>query len=476
MINLNDLTIKKVNEMYRSGELTPLQLVDLYLEEISKNNLKLNAVLEVFDDAREQASKITDFSNPLAGIPIIFKDNILIDGKKVSAASKILENYTATYDSTVTKKLKEAGVIILGRANLDEFAMGTSTEYSAFGVTKNPYDDERVAGGSSGGSACSVAADFSLCALGSDTGGSVRLPAAFCGVVGLKPTYGSVSRHGLIAMASSFDVIGPLTKNVEDAEILFNAIKGVDVMDQTTSNVASLENENSVKKIGVPRSFLKEGIDEDVLENFNQSLEKLKREGYEVVDIDLPSLEYALAVYYILVPAEVSSNMARYDGIKFGGSLEGVDLIDGYFKTRGQLLGDEVKRRIMLGTYVLSAGYADEYYRNAWKARNQIKKDIEDKFQEVDIIATPVSTSPASKIGEMISSPLKAYLSDVFTVSANVAGVPAISIPSGKVKRPTSAEDSGVAMKELPVGIQFIAPWHKEERLFQLGQKFEKII
>jgi aspartyl-tRNA(Asn)/glutamyl-tRNA(Gln) amidotransferase subunit A len=470
MINLNELTIKKVNEMYKSGELTPVQLVDLYLEEIKNKNPELNAVLEVFDDARSEAERIKDFTNPLAGIPIILKDNILIKDKKVSAASKILENYVAPYDSTVTQKLKEAGMIILGRANLDEFAMGGSTEYSAFGVTKNPHDTSRVAGGSSGGSACSVAADFALCSLGSDTGGSVRLPSAFCGTVGLKPTYGSVSRYGLIAMASSFDVIGPIAKTVEDAELLFNAIKGIDELDSTTASNTTSHGGNKIesgatKKIGVPRSFLKEGMDSDVLENFNQSLEKLRNEGHEIIDIDLPSLEYSLAVYYILVPAEVSSNMARYDGIKYGESLDGKDLIEGYFKTRGKLLGEEVKRRIMLGTYVLSSGYADEYYRNAWKVRNQIKKEFENKFKEIDIIATPVSTNPANKIGEMVANPLKAYLIDVFTVSANVAGIPAISVPSGTVNREV----------ELPVGIQFMTSWNNEQLLFEISKKFEKI-
>jgi len=473
MINLKELTIKKINEAYKKGDFTPVELIDAYIKNIDEKNPEINAILEVFEDAREKAKNITDFSNILAGVPIIFKDNILIEGKTSSASSKILENYKATYSSTVTKKLEEVGAIILGRANMDEFAMGASTEYSAYGVTKNPSDLERVAGGSSGGSAASVASNMAPCALGSDTGGSIRQPAGFCGVVGLKPTYGSVSRNGLMAMASSFDVIGPITKNVGDAEILFNIIKGQDPLDQTTSNVASqkkaTEDEttfDSVKKIGVPRNFLKEGIDADVLENFNESLEKLEKEGYEIIDIDVPSLEYALSVYYILVPAEVSSNMARYDGIKYGESLEGKDLIEGYFKTRGELLGEEVKRRIMLGTYVLSAGYSDEYYRNAWEARNQIKKEIEEKFKEVDIIAMPTSPNPANKIGELKNDVLKSYLADIFTVSANVAGVPAISIPSGIVKREE---------KELPVGIQFLAPWFKEERLFKIGQNFEII-
>lgn len=466
MINLEKLTIKKINEAYKKGEFTPLDLVDAYIKKIEERNGDLNAMLEVFEDAKDKASKVTDFSEPLAGIPIILKDNIMVDGKICSASSKILENYKATYSATVTKKLEEAGAIIIGRANMDEFAMGASTEYSAFGVTKNPNDLERVAGGSSGGSAASVASNMAVCALGSDTGGSIRQPASFCGVVGLKPTYGSVSRNGLMAMASSFDVIGPITKTVEDSQIIFDAIKGADPLDSTTSEPKSKVQSPKSKRIGVPRNFLKEGIDEDALENFNESLKKLENNGYEIVDIEIPSLDYALAVYYILVPAEVSSNMARYDGIKFGESVEGKDLIEGYFKTRGQKLGEEVKRRIMLGTYVLSSGYSDEYYRNAWKARNQIKKEIEEKFKEVDIIAMPTTPGPATKIGELTESPLKLYLADIFTVTANVAGIPAISIPSGSVDREE---------KSLPLGIQFFAPWFEEQKLFEIGQEFEKI-
>jgi aspartyl-tRNA(Asn)/glutamyl-tRNA(Gln) amidotransferase subunit A len=386
---------------------------------------------------------------------------MLIEGQPVSSASKILEGYTGTYDATVISKLKSHGAILIPQANMDEFAMGASTEFSAYGVTRNPIDTNRVAGGSSGGSAAAVASGMTPISLGSDTGGSIRQPAAFCGVVGLKPTYGSVSRNGLIAMASSFDVIGPITKTVQDAQIVFDAIKGVDPLDQTTS---IKEISSSVKKIGVPYHFLKSGIDADVLEVFEKNIEQLKNLGYEIVDISLPSFEYALSVYYILVPAEVSSNMARFDGVKFGKKVDGTDLIDDYFQTRGQLLGEEVKRRIMLGTYVLSSGYADEYYRKAWKARTLIKQEVKKVFETVDVIAMPVSPTPAFLIGEMSADPLKMYLADVFTVSANVAGVPAISIPAGTVNREG---------KSLPIGLQLIAPWHGEQRLFDVGQKFE---
>ncbi len=461
------LSIEEINTKLISKELTVAELVDSYLSVIAEKNTELNVFIKIHSDfikeqiERAQAMIDSGSATMLTGIPIAIKDNILIKGEEVTAASKILEGYKATYDATVITKLKEQGAILIPRANMDEFAMGASTEFSAFGVTKNPHDTNRVAGGSSGGSAVAVAAGMSALALGSDTGGSIRQPASFCGIVGLKPTYGSVSRSGLMAMASSFDVIGPFAKNISDTKILFDAIKGIDSLDQTT---VMNEISSEVKKIGVPYHFLKSGIDTDVLEVFNSNIEKLKSLGYEIVDISLPSFEYALSVYYILVPAEVSSNMSRYDGVKFGQKVEGKDLIDDYFQTRGQLLGEEVKRRIMLGTYVLSAGYADEYYRKAWTARNKIKDEVKKVFEEVDVIAMPVSPMPAFKIGEMAHDPLKMYLADIFTVSANVAGIPAISIPSGSVTREE---------KSLPIGLQILAPWHGEERLFNVGQKFE---
>ncbi len=466
-MNISEFTIQTLNAKLISKELSVQEVVEAFLSNIYEKNDELNVFIEIHKDfiqkqiviAQSKIDKGT--ASILTGIPIAIKDNILINGEKITAASKILEGYTATYDATVIQKLKSHGAILIPRANMDEFAMGASTEFSAFGVTKNPIDSTRVAGGSSGGSAASVASQMAMAALGSDTGGSIRQPASFCGVVGLKPTYGSVSRNGLIAMASSFDVIGPITKNVEDAKIIFDAISGIDPLDQTTT-IQEISPE--VKKIGVPYHFLKSGIDADVLEVFNSNIEKLKSLGYEIVDISLPSFEYALSIYYILVPAEVSSNMSRFDGVKFGAKVEGKDLADDYFMTRGTLLGTEVKRRIMLGTYVLSAGYADEYYRKAWIARNAIKTEVKNIFEQVDVIAMPIAPSPAFMIGEMTSDPLKMYLADIFTVSANVAGVPAISIPAGTVTRDT---------KDLPIGLQLIAPWHGEERLFNVGSKFE---
>jgi aspartyl-tRNA(Asn)/glutamyl-tRNA(Gln) amidotransferase subunit A len=468
MIDVSKLNIKEIHEKLLAGEFSAVDLANYFLEKISQKNIELFAYLEVYNDVVEQA-KLADekikngTATLLTGIPIAVKDNILVSGKIASASSKILENYHATYDATVIKKLKEAGAVLIGRTNMDEFAMGGSTENSAYGVTKNPIDTNRVPGGSSGGSIVSVAADMCVAALGSDTGGSIRQPASFCGVYGLKPTYGSVSRYGLIAMASSLDVIGPVTKNIIDSEILFDFIKGKDEYDSTS--VDDDGGDGVVKKIGVPKNYLLSGVDEDVKIQFENSLKKLEENGFEIVDIsaDLENLKHSLAIYYVIMPAEVSSNMARYDGIKYGKSLEGDNLIEGYFKTRGNLLGKEVKRRILLGTYVLSTGYADEYYNKAWQVRNLIKKDFENAFKKVDVIATPTSPTPAFKIGEKSDDPLQMYLADIFTVFANLVGVPAVSIPDGFVEREE---------KDLPTGIQLIAPHYQEKRLFNIGKIF----
>jgi aspartyl-tRNA(Asn)/glutamyl-tRNA(Gln) amidotransferase subunit A len=467
MINLKTLTIKKAHEALKNKEYMAVELATAYLAEIENKNPELHAYLGVYDDVLAQAKKADEmFANGnatmLTGIPFAIKDNIFYEGKTVSGASKTLENYVATYDSTVVKKLKEAGAVILGRANMDEFAMGGSTENSAFGPSKNPHDTSRVPGGSSGGSAVAVASDMALVGLGSDTGGSIRLPASFCGIVGFKPTYGSVSRYGLMAMASSLDVIGPMTKTVEDAEIVYNVIKGKDEFDATSVSGELPKKDKYV--IGVPRDFLKEGVDADVLEIFNKSVEKLKALGYEIRDVSIPTLPYSLSVYYILMPAEVSSNLARLDGVKYGSLKEGEDLIDDYFLTRGEFFGKEARRRIMLGTYVLSTGYYDAFYGKALKVRELIKKDFDRVFKEVDVIVTPVSPMPAFKFGEKANDPLQMYLADIFTVSANLATIPAISIPSGTVSREE---------KDLPIGLQIIAPRFGENILFEIGKKFE---
>ncbi|HEY4528130.1 MAG TPA: Asp-tRNA(Asn)/Glu-tRNA(Gln) amidotransferase subunit GatA, partial [Candidatus Paceibacterota bacterium] len=390
-------------------------------------------------------------------------DNILIKGKMVGAASKILEGYTASYDSAVIKKLREAGAIFLGRTNMDEFAMGSSTENSAYGPTKNPYDESRVPGGSSGGSAAAVAADMALAALGSDTGGSIRQPAAFCGVVGLKPTYGAVSRSGLIAMASSLDQIGPLAKSVRDAEIIFDVIRGRDEKDATSLELeAELPYGSSASKtIGIPKEyFLKEGMDVKVSEKISEATEFLKSQGFGIKEVSLPYTQYALAAYYIVMPAEVSANLARFDGMRYGPREGGKSLLEVYAKTREKGFGTEARRRIILGTYVLSAGYHDAYYGRAQKVRHLIRKDFEDEFKNVDLILTPTTPTLAFKIGEKTEDPLSMYLADIFTVPANLAGVPAISVPFGKVGN-------------LPVGVQLIAPWFEERRLFEVGKILE---
>ena len=464
-IDLQNLTIRKANEAMQRGEFTARELSEAYLAEIKKKNPEINAYLEIYDDVLKQADEAQKFvgKNFLAGIPLAIKDNILIKGRKVSSASKILDGYVAPYDATAIEKLKKEHVVFIGRANMDEFAMGGSTENSAFGVTKNPQDISRVAGGSSGGSVAAVAMDGALGALGSDTGGSVRQPASFCGVVGLKPTYGSVSRHGLMAMGSSLDVIGPIGKCVDDVEILFNAIKGKDRFDSTSIDISE-NNTHEPKKIGVPKGLLSgEGLDKAVVESFNNALKKFKSLGFEIVEVDMPNLSYALAVYYILMPAEVSTNLARFDGVKYGLHKDGTNSIDDYFETRAAGFGAEARRRIMLGAYVLSSGYYDAYYGKATAARELIKKDFENAFKKVDLIVTPTAPSPAFKIGEKMSDPISMYLADIFTVTANLAGIPAISLPVGE----KISEDG----KKLPIGFQLMANHGGESTLFSAGKK-----
>ena len=485
-MDLNNLTIKKARELLDKKEISAVDLAKFYLKNIEEKNQDLNAYLEVYGDVLEQA-KVADEkiakgeSEILTGIPLAIKDNILIKGRKVSAASKILENYTATYDATVIEKLKKQGAVFLGRTNMDEFAMGGSTENSAYGVTKNPIDTSRVAGGSSGGSAVAVAADMSLGSLGSDTGGSVRQPASFCGMVGLKPTYGSVSRYGLMAMGSSLDVIGPIGNTVSDVEILFDVMKGKDKMDSTSIEIetrlndkvgqdSKLETENF--KIGVPYHILdQEGVSADVKKNLEESIKKLENLGYEIQDIKLPNIEKSLAVYYIIMPAEVSSNMARYDGVKYGLREEGADLLEVYKKTRGVGFGKEVRRRIILGTYVLSSGYYHAYYNKAMLAREVIKNEFKTAFDTVDAILTPTTPSPAFKIGEK-SDPLAMYLADIFTVTANIVGCPAISLPSGFACPNDSVGRAKVDGKDLPLGIQLMSPHSFENVLFEISKKF----
>lgn len=474
MIDLKSLTIEKAHAALVAKEFSVADLVDAYLENAKKRNGDIHAVLEFFEGeelkenvVRAQQMIDTGNAHALCGIPYVVKDNILVKDHIASAASHMLSNHVAQYNATVIEKLNTVGALCIGRANMDEFAMGSSTESSAFGVTKNPIDLNRVPGGSSGGSAAAVASDMCLFALGTDTGGSVRQPASFCGVVGMHPTYGSTSRYGAIAMGSSLDQIGPFGKNIRDVQMVFETISGYDTMDATSlSNEARkrlVEKASTKKVLGVPRHFIEmEGINLEVKKNFEDSLEVFKNAGYEIRDIELPNAHLGLAVYYIVMPAEVSSNLSRYDGMKYGFREPGNNLLETYLKTRQLGFGVEPRRRILLGTYVLSAGYYDAYYNKALKVRELIKRDFEKVFDSgVDVVLTPTTPTTAFKFGEK-KDPLSMYLADIFTISANLTHMPAISIPSG-------SDTQG-----LPFGIQFTANQGREDVLFSTASDFEK--
>jgi aspartyl-tRNA(Asn)/glutamyl-tRNA(Gln) amidotransferase subunit A len=464
----NEMTIVEAAHALRTREISVRELWDACAATAHAKNPELNAFLEIFerDERAVDAAQIRidtekDSAPLLCGIPLAIKDNILIEGKIASAASKILENYRATYDATVIKKLKDAGTLFVGRTNMDEFAMGSSTEHSAFGPTKNPHDLSRVPGGSSGGSAAAVAAHLAIAALGSDTGGSIREPAAYSGIVGMKPTYGAVSRSGLIALGSSLDQIGPLTKTVEDARILYRAIRGVDVLDSTTipEGLFSPRVVQKSVRIGVPRHLLGEGVEEDVRAAFDATLEKLTQAGHTLVDIELPTSSHALAAYYVIMPAEASTNLARLDGMRYGLARRGDTLLDDYVLSRTEGFGEETRRRILLGTFVLSSGYIDAYYKKAEAAREVLRREYTDAFKASDVIALPTTPTPAFILGEK-SDPLSMYLGDIFTVTANLTGMPAISVPMGTVERKG---------KQLPVGIHFTAGHQEEDALFFIG-------
>lgn len=473
-MNFTSLTIKQIQRGLKKKDFTCLELVDFYLDRIKRVDEKINAFLFVNTNSVQEQAKLIDKKinkgeklKELEGIPIAIKDAIMTKDLPTTAGSKILENYIASYDATVIKKLKDAGAIILGKTNMDEFAMGTSGENSAFGSVKNPWDLTRVPGGSSSGSASAVVAGITPIALGSDTGGSIRQPSSFCGVVGLKPTYGCVSRYGLIAMASSLDQIGPIAKSVEDAELLFNIIKGQDGKDSTSVSKSIVEKQEVKKlKIGIPREYF-EGLNTEIKEKVLIVVKKLKELGCEVKDINLKMTPYALACYYVIMPAEVSANLARFDGIRYGYSnKEAKNLLEVYMKTRSQGFGDEVKRRIMLGTYVLSAGYYDAYYKKAQQVRTLVIQDFKNAFSEVDLILTPTTPTTAFKLGEKFADPLTMYLSDIYTVSANIAGIPGLSMPCGFVEREG---------KQLPVGLQILGDHFQEEKILTLASEYEKI-
>ena len=473
-MELYSLSIEEALTAIDKGEISPVELTEAIFKRIEAVEDKIHSFVTLDkENSLIQARRTEDnirrnIKQPFAGLPVAIKDNICTEGVRTTCSSKMLENFIPPYDSTVVKKLKEQGCILIGKTNLDEFAMGSSTENSSFGATRNPWDVARVPGGSSGGSAAAVAADMCIAALGSDTGGSIRQPAAFCGVVGLKPTYGRVSRYGLVAFASSLDQIGPITKNVKDSAILLNIISGYDLCDSTSADLAvpdftsALGQDIKGMKLGVPKEYFIEGIDKEVAKSVNAAINKLESLGAIPVEISLPHTGYAVATYYILATSEASSNLARYDGVKYGLRVEGGDLIDMYMKTREAGFGAEVKRRIILGTYTLSSGYYDAYYKKAQQVRTLVKQDFEKAFEKVDVIVTPTTPSPAFKAGEKTDDPLQMYLADIFTISVNLAGVPGISVPCG------------FTLQNLPVGLQIIGKYFDEETLLKTAYAYEQ--
>jgi len=482
-MELRDLTIKKLHEGLTEKEFSAAEITKAYFAEIKKRDHEIGAYLSLAHESAEAEADAVDAMiargeaiPDLAGAPLAIKDCILVKGQPATSASKMLEHYRASYDATSIANLKNEHAVFLGKTNLDEFAMGSSTENSGFKITKNPHDHTRVPGGSSGGSAAAVAADMALGALGSDTFGSVRLPASYCGVVGMKPTYGAVSRSGLIAMTSSMDQIGPFAKTVEDAAIILKAIAGRDPLDATSTNENWKDplhkDDAHLKKltIGLPEEYFVDGIDPAVSKEMDRVIETFTSLGLHFKKVSLPHTQYALPAYYLSMPAEVSSNLARFDGIRYaaipGAITHGATLVERYFRERGAGFGPEVKRRIILGTFVLSSGYYDAYYEKAQRARTLIKRDFEEVFKTVDVLFTPVAPTPAFKIGEKINDPVSMYLSDIFTGPTNLAGLPGISIPT----KPIAA----LAPKELPIGFHLIGKWWHEADIFGLGRMYEE--
>lgn len=471
------MALKEIVQNTLSGKIKPTQTAQEYLDKIAEQNAEINAFVHldqntVLKDALEIEKKLAsgEKSLSLAGVPVAIKDNICTKNFPTTCASKILGHYVSPYNATVIKRLKEAGAVIIGKTNMDEFAMGSSNEHSAYGPVKNPVDTERTPGGSSGGSAAAVAADFCAASLGSDTGGSIRLPASFCGIVAIKPTYGRISRYGLVAFASSLDQIGPLAKNVEDTAIILNVISGHDKNDSTSLNVsvpdftADLNKGVAGLKIGIPAEYFAEGLDEEVKEAVMNAATSLEKEGAELVNINLPHTEYAVPTYYIIAPAEASANLARYDGVRYGfRDSASKTLSEMYKKTRSEGFGPEVTLRIILGTFVLSSGYYDAYYNKALKVRTLIRNDFMEAFKKVDAVLTPVSPTTAFKIGEKTDDPLKMYLSDIFTIPCNLAGLPGIALPCGK-------DRSG-----LPIGMQLMGKHLDEATILRIANCYEKL-
>jgi aspartyl-tRNA(Asn)/glutamyl-tRNA(Gln) amidotransferase subunit A len=469
---LNQLTISEAVRRIRAKEMSAREVTQACIERVKKVDPQVKAFLS-FDeaDALAQADAVDrgERAGALAGVPIGIKDVLSVKGHPLNCSSKILGNFRAVYDATVIQKLRQEGAIVFGRLNMDEFAMGSSTENSAFWTTRNPWDLTRIPGGSSGGSAAAVAADECIATLGSDTGGSIRQPAALCGCVGFKPTYGRVSRYGLVAFASSLDQIGPFTKDVRDAAILLNVISGHDPLDSTSIPQAApdytkaLDGNIKGLKLGLPKEYMIGGLDPEVKAAVTAAVENLQKQGAEVVEISLPHTDYAVAVYYIIATAEASANLARFDGIRYGIREEGADPIELYSKTRGAGFGAEVKRRIILGTYVLSSGYYDAFYLRAQKVRTLIRQDFLKAFEKVDAIVTPTTPTAAFKVGEKSDDPLQMYLSDIFTISCNLAGICGLSLPCGFTKSP-----------KLPIGLQLLGKPFGEETILKLAHAYEQ--
>jgi len=474
-VELHSLTIHQLHQLLSKREVSSQELTESVFKRIESIEEKVNAYITLTHElAMEQAKQADENisqgkTDSLTGIPLAIKDVLCIKAVRTTCGSGILENFIAPYDATVIKKLKGKDAVFVGRTNMDEFAMGSSTETSYFGITRNPWDLERIPGGSSGGSAAAVSADECIAALGSDTGGSIRQPAACCGLVGLKPTYGRVSRFGLVAFASSLDQIGPMTKDVKDAAILMNEICGYDPLDSTSVNVKvpdytqALGREVKGMSVGIPKEYFIEGLDREVEVTVKEAIKAMEGLGIDIKEVSLPHTEYAVAVYYLIAPAEASSNLARYDGVRYGyRAKKGAGLLDMYKLSRSEGFGTEVKRRIMLGTYALSAGYYDAYYKKASQVRTLIRNDFEKAFSECDVIVTPTAPTPAFKIGEKMDDPLKMYLSDIFTIPANLAGIAGISIPCG------------FSSHGLPIGLQILANSFQEEKLLQVAHAYEQ--
>jgi aspartyl-tRNA(Asn)/glutamyl-tRNA(Gln) amidotransferase subunit A len=473
-MELHQLTIHALQEIIRSGKTTAVEIVQSVFQRIDAVEKDVNAYIVLTrETALEEAARADTAIRKgdirtLTGIPIALKDLLCTRGITTTCASRILHNFVPPYDATVVEKLRDAGAVFTGKTNMDEFAMGSSTETSGFGITRNPWDLKRIPGGSSGGSAAAVAADECIAAIGSDTGGSIRQPAALCGVVGMKPTYGRVSRYGLVAFASSLDQIGPFSKDVEDCSILMNVIAGYDPRESTSVPAEVPDYRQYLTRgidgwiVGIPKEYFIEGIDPEVMTAVRKAIAVIEGLGAKCIEISLPHTEYCLAVYYIVAPAEASSNLARYDGVKYGfRSPDSRDLLDMYKKSRSAGFGAEVKRRIMLGTYVLSSGYYDAYYKKASQVRALIKRDFDEAFKQCNVILTPTTPTPAFRIGEKTDDPLQMYLSDIFTISTNLAGIPGISVPCG------------FTQDGLPIGVQFLAGHFEEAKLIQIAAAYE---